>query len=114
MVVLTYVFGSSDPWFVIFNLISDLCLVLCCDIYRSTLLSIMYPACMITVHDRKLRVLHYRTSRTPRDTRRCQRRQNMLSGGDDVDVDLHTHQLTLLPTSTEEMSIPPALLFTKD
>src|ERR1043165_3539526 len=57
MVVLTYVFGSSDPWFVIFSLISDLCLVLCCDIYRSTLISIMYPACMITVHDRKSRAL---------------------------------------------------------
>src|SRR4051812_15644900 len=58
MVVLTYVFGSSDPWFVIFSLISVLCLVLCCDIYRSTLISIMYPACMITVHDRKSRALH--------------------------------------------------------
>src|SRR4051812_49306794 len=57
MVVLTYVFGSSDPWFVIFNLISVLCLVLCCDIYRSTLILIMYPACMITVHDRKSRAL---------------------------------------------------------
>src|SRR3954463_11323955 len=40
------------------SLISDLCLVLCCDIYRSTLISIMYPACMITVHDRKSRALH--------------------------------------------------------
>src|SRR3954471_13455143 len=58
MVVLTYVFGFSDPWFVIFILISDLCLVLCCDIYRDTLISIMYPACMITVHDRKSRALH--------------------------------------------------------
>ena len=34
--------------------------------------------------------------------------------GDEVDVDLHTQQVTLLPTSTEELSIPPALLFTKD
>src|SRR4051812_5013366 len=41
------------------NLISDLCLVLCCDIYRSTLISIMYPACMITVHDRKSRALQH-------------------------------------------------------
>src|SRR4051812_19407037 len=40
------------------NLLSVLCLVLCCDIYRSTLISIMYPACMITVHDRKSRALH--------------------------------------------------------
>src|SRR3954462_5071978 len=55
---MTYVFGSSDPWFVIFNLLSYLSLVLCCDIYRSTLISIMYPACMITVHDRKSRALH--------------------------------------------------------
>src|SRR3954470_22249573 len=39
------------------RLISDLCLVLCCDTYRSTFISIMYPACMITVHDRKSRVL---------------------------------------------------------
>src|SRR3954469_2210874 len=60
MVVLIFVFGSSDPWFVIFSLISDLCLVLCCDIYRSTLISIMYPACMITVHDRKSRALQPR------------------------------------------------------
>src|SRR3954467_1978237 len=63
MVVLTYVFGSSDPWFVILYLISDLCLVLCCDIYRSTLISIMYPACMITVHDRKSRALHISSAR---------------------------------------------------
>src|SRR3954471_15605867 len=46
-----------------FSLISDLCLVLCCDIYRSTLISIMYPACMITVHDRKSRALHSKDSR---------------------------------------------------
>src|SRR3954467_5835100 len=65
MVVLTYVFGSSDPWFVILYLISDLCLVLCCDIYRSTLISIMYPACMITVHDRKSRALQFCTSESP-------------------------------------------------
>src|SRR4051812_49100967 len=57
MVVLTYVFGSSDPWLVILYLISYLSLVLCCDIYRSTLISIMYPACMITVHDHTSRVL---------------------------------------------------------
>ena len=31
-----------------------------------------------------------------------------------LDVDLHTKQITLLPTSSEELSIPPALLFTKD
>src|SRR4051812_25134740 len=43
----------------IFSLILDLCLVLCCDIYRSTLISIMYPACMITVHDRKSRALQH-------------------------------------------------------
>src|SRR3954470_3755752 len=41
------------------SLISDLCLVLCCEIYRSTFISIMYPACMITVHDRKSRVLQH-------------------------------------------------------
>src|ERR1041385_6566313 len=29
-------------------------------------------------------------------------------------LDLHTQQITLLPTSTEELSIPPAVLFTKD
>src|SRR3954467_12468548 len=38
--------------------LSYLSLVLCCDIHRSTLISIMYPACMITVHDRKSRALH--------------------------------------------------------
>src|SRR3954468_22716073 len=48
-VCMTYVFGSLVCNI---NLISDLCLVLCCDIYRSTLISVMYPACMITVHDR--------------------------------------------------------------
>src|SRR3954471_23961597 len=36
--------------------LSYLSLVLCCDIYRSTLISVMYPACMITVHDRISRV----------------------------------------------------------
>src|SRR3954464_9195566 len=46
----------------IFSLISVLCLVLCCDIYHSTLISIMYPACMITVHDRKSRALHMCTT----------------------------------------------------
>ena len=40
------------------NLLSLLSLVLCCDIHRSTLISIMYPVCMITVHDRKSRALH--------------------------------------------------------
>src|SRR4051794_2995805 len=54
---MTYVFGSSDPWFVILSPLSYVSLVLCCDIYRSTLISIMYPTCMITVHDRKLRAL---------------------------------------------------------
>src|SRR4051812_21546720 len=40
----------SDPrdlWLVISDFLSDLCLVLCCDIYRNTLISIMYSACMI-------------------------------------------------------------------
>ena len=46
-----------DPWLVIFRSLSYLSLVLCCDIYRSTLILIMYPACMITIHDRKSRVL---------------------------------------------------------
>src|ERR1041384_2225266 len=64
MSVLRY-YGCTDLCIRIFgslvcniSLISDLCLVLCCDIYRSTLISIMYPACMITVHDRKSRALH--------------------------------------------------------
>src|SRR3954465_15524139 len=70
MFELTYVIGSSDPWLVILYLISDLCLVLCCDIYRSTLISIMYPACMITVHDRKSRVLHHGSGRRVGDARR--------------------------------------------
>ena len=48
------------------------------------------------------------------NTSRCQRRQKLLSVGDEVDMDLHTQQVTLLPTSTEGLSIPPALLFTKD
>src|SRR4051812_6935519 len=29
-------------------------------------------------------------------------------------LDLHTQQVNLIPTSTERLSIPPALLFTKD
>src|SRR3954466_11152651 len=33
--------------------------MLCCDIYRSTLISVMCPACMIIVHDRKSRALHH-------------------------------------------------------
>ena len=32
----------------------------------------------------------------------------------EVDVDLRTQQVTLLPMSTEGLSIPPVLLFTKD
>src|ERR1043165_5268045 len=55
-----------DPWLVIFILISDLSLVLCCDIHRSTLISIMYPACMITVHDHKSRALHLVWSSPPK------------------------------------------------
>ena len=31
-----------------------------------------------------------------------------------VDVDLHTQQVTFLPTSTQGLSIPLVLLFTKD
>ena len=38
----------------------------------------------------------------------------IFAGWYEVDVDLYTQQVTLLPTSTEELSIPPALLFTKD
>src|SRR4051812_22842528 len=49
------VLGSLVCIIVTFYLLS---LVLCCDIYRSTLISIMYPACMITVHGRKSRALH--------------------------------------------------------
>src|SRR4051812_12133242 len=75
-----------DPWLVIFRLISYLCLVLCCDIYRDTLISIMYPACMITVNDRKSRVLHYNTSCN------CEMRWDGdgdgADVGDDVDDDL--------------------------
>src|SRR3954468_18139987 len=48
------------------------------------------------------------------NTSRCQRRQKLLPVGDKVDVDLHEQQVTLLPTSTEGLSIPPSLLFTKD
>src|SRR4051812_14016249 len=56
----------------------------------------------------------YRTGRTHRDTSRVQRRQKLLPIGDEVDVDLHTQQVTFLPMSTEGLSIPPALLFTND
>ena len=48
------------------------------------------------------------------NTSRCQRRHKLLPDGDKVDVYLHTQQVTLLPTSTEGLSIPLALLFTKD
>ena len=34
--------------------------------------------------------------------------------GDQVDVDPHTQQIALLPTSSERLSISPVLLFTKD
>ena len=41
--------------------------------------------------------------------------KSLLPEGDRVDVDLHTRmQITLLPTSSERLSISPALLFTKD
>src|ERR1044072_9891927 len=53
MSVLRY-YGCTDLCIRIFGslvcnirLISDLCLVLCCDIYRDTLISSMYSACMI-------------------------------------------------------------------
>src|SRR3954465_14653591 len=48
------ILGSLVCIIVTFYLLS---LVLCCDIYRSTLISLMYPACMITVHGRKSRAL---------------------------------------------------------
>src|SRR3954468_18526527 len=48
------------------------------------------------------------------NTSRCQRRQKLLTDGDKVNVDLHTQQVTLLPTSTDELSISPTLLFTKN
>ena len=38
----------------------------------------------------------------------------IIAGWYEVDVDLYTQQVTLLPTSTEGLSIPLALLFTKD
>ena len=38
----------------------------------------------------------------------------IVAGWYEVDVDLHTQQVTLLPASIEGLSIPPALLFTKD
>ena len=44
--------SPRGPWLVLNSLCYFILLVLCCDIYRDTLISIMYPACMITVHDR--------------------------------------------------------------
>ena len=38
----------------------------------------------------------------------------IVAGWYEVDVDLHTQLVTLLPTSIEGLSIPSALLFTKD
>ena len=40
--------------------------------------------------------------------------QKLLPDGDEVDVDLHTQQVTFVPTSRDGLSIPPALPFTKD
>src|SRR3954470_5039423 len=57
-VCITYVFGSLRSLACNIRSFFYLSLVLCCDIHRSTLISIMYPACMITVHDRKSRALH--------------------------------------------------------
>src|SRR4051812_20558666 len=51
------VFEPSWPLACIKQLVLFLFVVLCCDIHRNTLISIMYPACMITVHDRKSRAL---------------------------------------------------------
>src|SRR3954470_7338831 len=56
-VCITYVFGSLRSLACNIRSLSYLSLVLCCDIHRSTLISIIYPACMITVHDCKPRVL---------------------------------------------------------
>src|SRR3954466_7884434 len=56
-VCITLYSDPCGPWLVISDLYLILSLVLCCDIHRSTLISIMYPACMITVHDRKSRAL---------------------------------------------------------
>src|SRR3954467_11786281 len=56
-VCITLYSDPCGPWLVISDLYLILSLVLCCDIHHSTLTSIMYPACMITVHDRKSRVL---------------------------------------------------------
>ena len=61
------VFEPSRPLACNIRLISDLCLVLCYDIYRHTLISIMYPACMITVHDRKSRALHQSIGKEKKD-----------------------------------------------
>src|SRR3954467_6292923 len=56
-VCITLYSDPCGPWLVISDLYLILSLVLCCDIHRSTLISIMYPACMINVHDRKSRAL---------------------------------------------------------
>src|ERR1041384_7277410 len=49
-----------------------------------------------------------------RNTSRCQRRQKLLPVGTKLTWTCTQKQITMLPTSTEELSIPPALLFTKD
>ena len=38
----------------------------------------------------------------------------IIAGWYEVDADLHTQQVSLLPMIIEGLSIPPALLFTKD
>ena len=48
------------------------------------------------------------------NTSRSQRRQKLLPDGDEVDLNLHTDTNNFAPNEREELSIPPALLFTKD
>ena len=60
-----------------------------------------------------VKIPRFISSRIPSSARRLQWRQRFSCWR--VDVDLHTRtQTTLLPTSSERLSISPALLFTKD
>ena len=64
-----------------------------CLMQSGQLSSLVTPCGRLDVDSSKfpsVKIPRFVSRRTRRDTRRCQRRQNLLPIGDEVDVDLHT------------------------
>ena len=71
--------------------------------------------CSVAANFPRWRYQGYRTRRTPNSASRCQRRQKLSCRiGSRLTWTCTHKQITLLPTSTEGLSIPPALPFAKD